>query len=66
MTLEEKIRRLPPKKKEIVEKIVDALLEADEKKKPKFEWIGALKGIGRDGVYWQHKITEWRGEKHAD
>ncbi|MCD6463824.1 MAG: hypothetical protein J7L52_09085 [Thermotogae bacterium] len=52
MTLEEKIRKLSPREKEIVEKIVDVLLESNEKDKPKFEWIGVLRGIGKEGVYW--------------
>ncbi len=66
MTLEEKIRKLSPRKKEIVEKLVDALLESEKESKPKFDWIGALEGIGKDGVYWQHKIMEWRRGKYAD
>ena len=60
MTLEEKIRRLPPEKREVVEQLVDILLEdVKSGKKLSLSWAGKAEKLGRDGVYWQHKVLEW-------
>ncbi len=64
MTLEEKIRKLPAKKRKIIEELVDIMLkdiETSEKLSPK--WAGKAEKLGHDGVYWQHKALEWREDE---
>jgi len=64
-TLKELIDKLPPELQSEVRDFVEFLLEKKmrkAKKKPKFDWAGALKDL-RDqytSVELQHKIVEWR------
>ncbi|MCD6463821.1 MAG: hypothetical protein J7L52_09070 [Thermotogae bacterium] len=60
MILEEKIRKLPPEKREVIERLVDILLEGIKPgRKLSLNWAGKAEKLGRDGVYWQHKVLEW-------
>jgi len=67
-TLKDLIDQLPPELQQEVQDFVEFLLERrakKTKKKPKFDWAGALKDL-RDrytSVELQHKITEWRIEE---
>ena len=67
-TLKQLIDQLPPELQQEVQDFVEFLLERrakKTKKKPKFDWAGALKDL-RDrytSVELQHKITEWRIEE---
>jgi len=67
-TLKDLIDQLPPELQQEVQDFVEFLLEKrakKTKKKPKFDWAGALKDL-RDrytSVELQHKITEWRIEE---
>ena len=66
--LKQLIDQLPPELQQEVQDFVEFLLERrakKTKKKPKFDWAGALKDL-RDrytSVELQHKITEWRIEE---
>jgi hypothetical protein len=67
MDLIEKIKRLPPDKRKILERIVDSMIrEKNSSEKPKFDWLGKAERLGRDGLYWQRKIMEWREKDVLD
>jgi hypothetical protein len=64
-TLKEMIDKLPPELQREVRDFVEFLLEKKMKKgkkKPKFDWAGALKDLRGQytSVELQHKIVEWR------
>jgi hypothetical protein len=64
-TLKELIEQLPPELQQEVQDFVEFLLEkraGKPKRKPKFDWGGALKDLGErcSSVELQHKIAEWR------
>jgi len=64
-SLKEMIDKLPPELQQEVRDFVDFLLEKKVKKgkkKPKFDWAGALKDLREQytSVELQHKIAEWR------
>ena len=52
MTLKEKIRKLSPEKREVIERLVDILLEDIKSgKKLSLSRAGKVEKLGRDGVY---------------
>jgi len=64
-SLKEMIDKLPPELQQEVRDFVEFLLEKKVKKgkkKPKFDWAGALKDLRGQysSVELQHKIAEWR------
>lgn len=64
----EKIKDLPPSARKVVEDVIDLMLQnkrSPMRKKPKLDWVGALKGVDEPltSVELQHEISKWRTEE---